>query len=132
MASATLSPYKDSATTVVFKLVSSSSTGSTYQVEGRDIATPMQIQIVKKLTNPSASANDHVQVRISRTDRNATSGKLATMQVLLDISIPKDTSILNQVIQKEILGMTCSLLRDATANAATNANVTALIGGFDL
>lgn len=132
MASTTLAPYKDSTTAVTFKLVNSGSNGATYQVEGRDIATPYQIQVIKKFTNPSASANDHVQIRVSRTERNATTQKLATVQALLDVSIPKDTSILTLTAQKELLAIMCSLLRDATANAATNANIAAIVSGFDL
>jgi len=132
MASNSLTLYYDSATTRTFKLVSSGSSGAEYQVEGRDLATPYSITTTRKKTAPNAAGNDHIQVRVARTERNTSTQKLATMQVLLDISIPKDTSVITIAEQKKLLGECCSLLRDATANAATQANVTALIGGFDL
>jgi len=132
MASNQLTPYYDSASTTTFKLVSSGNTGAEYQVEGRDLAAPYVVQIIRKKTAQNATGNDHVQIRVARTERNASTQKLATAQVMLDVSIPKDTSVITQTEQKKLLAILCSLLRDATANAATQANIAALVGGFDL
>lgn len=132
MASSSISPYRNSANTVVFQLVSTTATGAKYIVSGRDIACPYSIDINRKLTQSSATGNDHVQIRVARVERNATTQKLATCQAVVDISLPKDTSILTAAIQTELLNVMTSVFRDATASAATNANITALIEGRDL
>jgi len=132
MASATLSPYKSSAGTQAFVLTSTSATGARYQVSGREIACPYVVEIQRKLTASGASTNDHVTVRIARTERNATTSKLATCQALLDISIPKDQSIIGATMQKEILSVLASLLNESTVMEATTVAMTALIEGRDL
>lgn len=132
MASSTLTPYRNSANQVTFDLVTQSKDGATYKVAARDLATPHVVDIQRKLTSASATGNDHVLLRLARTERNATTGKLATLQVLVDISIPKDTSILTQTIQKEAIALMSSLLNDEVAIAATTVNAAALIAGGDL
>lgn len=132
MASATLAPYKDNTSAVTFVLVSSGTSGSTYKVDSRDLACPYLIEIKRELTSGNATGNDHVKLRIARTERNATTTKLATMQVLVDVSIPKDTSILTITEQKYVLGVVASLINDCTVNAATTANRGKIVGGQDL
>lgn len=132
MASSSLTPYKDNTNQVTFALVSQSANGATYKVAGRDLATPYLVEVQRKLTNPGATGNDHIVLRAARVERNVDTSKLATAQVLVDVSIPKDTSILDQTAQLELLAISSSLLNDATAMAATTANRSALIGGSDL
>lgn len=132
MASASLTPYDDSSSQVTFNLVSQSATGATYKVASRDLATPFMVEITRKLTAPSASSNDHIVVRVARVERNADTGKLATLQCLVDVSIPKDTSILDSTAQLELLGVVGSLLNDSTAMEATTVARTAIIEGRDL
>jgi hypothetical protein len=132
MASSSLTPYRNNSDQVTFQLVSTSSEGSSYRVSGRDLSSPHVVDIKRKLTSGNSTANDHISVRVARTERNASTSKLATMQVLLDISIPKDTSILTSTVQAEQLAIAASLLNEATAMEATTANITALIEGRDL
>lgn len=132
MPSSTISPKYGDTETTVFTLVSSSATGSKYQVSGRDLATPKGIEITRRLTQPSAQANDHIQLRIFHTERNATTMKLATAQVLVDISCPKDTSILTQAVQAQLLGCLSSILNDYAAVEDDRATNTALLSGMDL
>lgn len=132
MASATLTPYRNNANQVTFSLVSTSADQTTYKVSGNPLSEPHLVEITRKLTNSNSASNDHVQVRIARVERNATTGKLATMQVLCDISLPKDDSILTATVQKEQLAILASLFNEATAMEATTANITALIEGRDL
>jgi hypothetical protein len=132
MATATLTPYKDDSNQVTFNLVSSHEFGAKYMVSGRAISKPYTVEIVRKFTSPSAAGNDRVIVRISRTEAHATTGKLATCVAKLEISIPKDDSVLTSTVQTEIVSILASLCNEATAMEATTANITALIEGRDL
>lgn len=132
MASSTLNPYKDNTNHVLFSLASTSATGAKYLVSGRSMSLPYICEITRKVTPANSTSNDHVTVRLARSEANATSGKLATAQVTLDISIPKDQSVLTAAVQKEIVSVLASILNEAAAMQATNANITALIEGRDL
>lgn len=132
MASSSLTPYKNSTEQETFSLVSTSGSGAKYMVSGRSLANPFVIECQRKLTPATASGNDHVVLRLARTESNATTSKLATCQVLVDVSIPKDTSVLTATVQKELVALAASLLNEATAMEATNANITALVEGRDL
>lgn len=130
MASSSLTPYKDNTNQVTFSLVSTSADKTAFKVSGRSIACPYTIELSRKLS--TGKTNDHVQVRVAITERNTTTSVLATGQVLLDISIPKDQSIITNTVMTEVLGVLASLLDQATANNASSANRTALIEGRDL
>lgn len=131
MASSTLTLYCTNAVTKVFTLVGVLADGARYMVSGRAIACPFVTEIKRKF-NPNGTGNDHVGIRIARTEQNTTSGKLATCQVLLDISIPKDQSVLTPAVQKEILALLASALNENAAVASTTVNASALIEGRDL
>jgi len=132
MATATLTPYIDNTTQVSFNLVSSTPNGARWLASGRSISEPYGFELVRKIGPSSASANDHVVAHVIRTDRNATTGKFATMRVSLDCSIPKDVSIITPTVQKNLVAVMVSLMNEATANAATTVNRTAFIEGRDL
>jgi hypothetical protein len=132
MSSSTLTAYENSSDTQVFSLASENQNGARYLAADRDIAAPYVVDVVRKLTAPNATGNDHVTLRVAKTERNGDTGKLATMQVLVDISIPKDTSVLTQTIQKEVVSVACSLLNEATAMEATSVNIGKLISGLNL
>lgn len=132
MASASLAPYKSNSATETFTSVGPIEGGYLFKVSGRGLATPYLIEVKRKFTSGSSASNDHTVLRIARTERNTTTGKLATAQVLVDISIPKDTSILTAAVLKEMLAVLSSLLNECTAMEATNAKITALVEGYDL
>jgi len=132
MASSTLTAYRDGSDTVVFTLVSTSATGAVWTVSGRSLSAPYSISIDRKINSSGAMANDHVILRISETELNATTGKPATLAATLDISIPKDQSILTPTVQKYLLKRLASLLNDQSATAATFVSAVALIEGRDL
>lgn len=131
MASQTLTLYRNNTNTQVFNLVSATSDGARYMASGRAIACPFVVETKRKL-NLNGTGNDHVSLRIARTEQNATTGKLATDQLLLDISIAKDQSILTPTVQKELVALMASALNEAAAVASTTVNATALIEGRDL
>lgn len=132
MASSSLNPFISSAAQQLFSLVATTSNGCEFRAGGRDISLPYAVIIQRKLSAPTSLSNDHVYLRARRTERNVTTGKLATAQVQLDISIPKDTSILTQTVLKQMISALASLLNEATAMEATTANMTALVEGRDL
>lgn len=132
MASASLTPYYNGANQVTFALVTQGSNGATYRQAGRDLALPYAIEIQRKLTSGNSNANDTVNVTIRRVERNADTGKLATLKVSCEVSIPKDTSTLNSAAQLEIVGLISSLLNDSSVMAGTTVARTAIIEGRDL
>lgn len=132
MASSTLVPYVNNSTTQSFSLVSTSSAGAKWMVTGRAIGVPYTIEVIRKLSPSTSTTNDHIQLRIARTEQNATSAKLATMQLLLDISIPKDASVITATEQKKLLSILASLFNESTAMEATNVAITSLIEGRDI
>jgi len=132
MASNSLTPYTTNAATQSFALVSTSSAATKWAVSGREIGLPYVIELQRKLTAPGASANDHIVIRIARTERNTATTKLATMQILTDVSIPKDATVITQTEQKKLLSILASLLNECTAMEATTANIACVIEGRDL
>lgn len=132
MATATLSPYKNNTTTQSFVLQQTSEKKTTWIVSGRSISAPYSLSVERKPANANSPSNDHVILRATRMEMNSTTGKLATLQVTLDISIPKDQAVLTPAVQKELLSVVASSLNESTAMEATSANITALIEGRDL
>lgn len=100
-------------------------------VAGRALGAPFEVEQVRKV-NASSLSNDHSIIRLTRKEANVATGKLATLQVTVDVSIPKDVTILTPTEQKKAISLICSLLNESTAMEATNANITAIIEGRDL
>lgn len=132
MATATLSPKYLGALSDAFELVSTSKDSSLYRMAGRSLATPFTLEISRKIGPNGASANDHVIVRIVRVDRNATTQKLATASVTLDVSIPRDTTATAAADVVAMMGTMASLINDCSDLAATTTNRTKLVNGRDL
>lgn len=130
MASSSIIPYINNTQTVTFSQVASSVEKTVYKVAGRPLATPYQLELARKLV--SGSKNDHITVRLSRVEQNINTAQLATGQILVDISVPKDQSILTPDILKEMLGVIASLCNDNAALAATSNSRAALVDGRDL
>lgn len=131
MASSTLNPFVDNTNHQLVTLKSSTQTGSIWMVSGRNISLPFEVQTDRKV-NPNALSNDHSIIRLTRKEANATSGKLATFQCTIDVSIPKDCTVITLAEQKKAVAMLISLLNESTAMEATNASITAILEGRDL
>lgn len=132
MASSSLTLYKNNTQTQVFDLQQTSAMMTKWIASGRSLSTPYFISVERKLANANSSSNDHIILRAGRTEANASTAKLATSLVTLDVSVPKDQSILTPTVQKELLSLVASALNEATAMEATSANITKLIEGRDL
>jgi len=130
MASSSVTLYKSNAATVVFSLVSSSVDKTVWKVAGRALSNPFTLELTRKLA--SGTKNDHIVVRLARVEPNATTAQKATAQVLVDISVPKDQSVLTAAIISELCGLLSSALNDGTALAATSANRDAIADGRDI
>lgn len=128
MPASTVTLYKNNTQTVAFALVSSSANQCRWIVSGRSLAAPFELISTVKAA-PQGAQNDVVEYQISRKEVNVTTGKLATLNVKVSISIPKDQSILTPSLQVEQLSLLASLLIDAAATGATSANRTAMIEG---
>lgn len=132
MATETITAYEANAGTKSFVLANTNSVKTSWIVSGRAIALPYSLSVERKLSQPNSPSNDHVILRVGRVEQNATTGKLATFQATLDISIPKDQSVLSPAEQKKAISLLASILNENTAMEATNANITKLIEGRDL
>lgn len=131
MASQTILAAINSTTQISFDLASTTSDGARYMKAGRPLSCPFVVEIKRKL-NPNGSGNDHVGLRVARTEQNLTTGKLATDQVLVDVSLSKDQSILTPTVKLEILAIVASLLNDGENTVGTTTNRSAVIEGRDL
>lgn len=131
MASATVTLYKSTSGTVEFSLVTTGKEQTTYRVAGRSLATPLSLEITRKIGPSGASANDHVIVKLTQVERNETSQKLATASATLDISIPRDTTAVSTTKVIELLGMMSSMLNEG-ATIPYALNRTALVDGRDV
>jgi len=132
MASATLQAYYDATLSETYSLVSSTANGSKWILPGQPIGCQKTIEIVRSLTPSGAMANDHVKVIMTNHGRNTTTGKIATSSISMDISIPKDQSILTETLMKQDLKELSSLLNDSRAGGATYNNALSLIRGTDI
>jgi len=132
MATSIIYPHKNYAVTEAFNLTSVGADGATYKVAGRALACPYSIEMKRKLTPSTSAGNDHLTIRIARVERNTTNLKLATGQVLIDISIPKDTSIIGTTAQTELLRIASSLLDDYGTGDNSSANIAQILSGGDL
>lgn len=132
MATETLTAYKDNTTTNSFLLQQTSAAKTVWIYPGRAISAPYSISVERKLTNGNSPSNDHVILRISRIETNVSTGKPATFQASLDLSIPKDQSIHTPSEMKNVVAVLASLLNEGTAMEATSANRTKLLEGRDL
>lgn len=130
MASSSLTLYSSNSTSQAFALVSSSVDKTVWKVAGRPLSTPIELEFTRRLTN--GSKNDHLVLRLSQKEQNASTAQLATGQILVDISVPKDQSIITPAVLVGLLGMVSSLLNDASALATTSANRTAIVDGRDV
>lgn len=124
--------YGDSSSSLAFPLVSTSATGSTWRVASRGIGIPYSVTTQRKLGAPGALSNDKVTVQLKRVENNATTGKPATFVATLDLSIPRDTSIITLTEQARMVKFLTCIGWDNAAGAATVANATALLTGGDL
>lgn len=127
MASSTLTLYRDNTNTTAFALVSTSDGSARWISSGRALATPFQVS--QRIKVSKGAGNDEVYFTVSRTEANASTGKLATALAEIRVSIPKDQTILTPTLQKELLALCASAINDAAALGATLANRTALIEG---
>lgn len=132
MATETITAYEASTGTKSFLLRQTSATKTEWIISGRAISAPFNLILERKPSNNNSPSNDHVLLRVSRMEPNATTGKLATFQATLDLSIPKDQSILSPAEQKKVISLLASILNEGTAMEATSANITKLIEGRDL
>jgi len=126
-----LTPYINNASTTTFVKAYDTTTGVVYLTSGRPIAQPFGLEIVRKHTPPSSPGNDQVQLRLRRVEQNATTGKLASFNVTLSISIPKDQTILTPTVMKQSVSAVASLLNESTAMEATNTFITKLLEGMN-
>jgi len=132
MASSTLATYYDATNHTDFALVTTGATGGKWAVAGRSLSEPYSLEIQRKIGPAGALANDHIVLRLIRTDKNATTGKPATYSITMDISVPKDNSILTETVQKYILKQFGSVINDCAAMVGTYTNAVALLEGRDL
>lgn len=134
MSSTSLVPHYTGSTVKTFVLASENASGAKWLVSGRPLANPESIELVRKVGQPGAAGNDHVILRLVKAETNATSLKIATGVVTLDISIPRDTVAVTATMINDMLGALISLLDECSDTTATasRAKIIALISGASL
>jgi len=134
MASASISPKYDASTVQAFALQGSTSSGSKWLVASRALAKPFSFEILRKLAPAGSNVNDHVIVRVTRTEISATTLKPVTGLVSLDISIPRDSVAITPVYMADLIAIMASAINDyaAVQTGASRVNANALLSGIDL
>jgi len=132
MPSSSLVPYQSNSVSMSFTLQSSFASGARWLVTARPLANPYCVELNRKIAPPNSMANDHVILRVSRTDANSVTSKPVTGSATLDISIPRDVGTITLDEMKAVVGLLSSLLNDCTALAATDVNRSTLLNGLDL
>jgi hypothetical protein len=131
MATQTLTPYINNTQQITLTLASTGAEGSNWMVSGRDMSLPYRLEIRRKAVNPNSKGNDRVSLRLARSERNVTTGLLATGSISMTVSVPKDSATITQTHVKEMVAAIASLLDNCTAQEATNPNIAALVEGRD-
>jgi hypothetical protein len=126
MASSTLTLYKDNTTTEAFALVTTSENAAKWIKSGRALATPYSAS--QKVKINKGVSNDESYFSITRTEANATTGKLATCVCDIRVSIPKDQTILTPTVQAEIISCAVSAAINAAATGANTSRLTIIEG----
>jgi len=134
MATATLTPYYSSAAQQTFTLASQGSDKVTWRdpAASRSLARPYIVELTRKLGQQNSKANDHVTLKISRSESAVSTGLPVTGFVSLDISIPRDNTSISAANMQSMLGILGSLLFNSTATPATLTNIASLVNGSDL
>jgi len=132
MASASITTYKNNTQTYVYTLVSQSADTTVWKIANRTLGEPMTLSLQRKVGPTGSKTNDHIILRSSRTDKNATTGLPATCSITLDVSIPRDNSIITAQAQTDLLQSVASIINEYAANAATQVNAGKIVGATDL
>jgi len=131
MPSSTLDLYNTSTAHSVFYLAQTGAGGTVWSLSGRTLSEPCSVSLQKKIAPAGSSANDHVIVRVAEIARNTTTAKLATGSVTMDISVPKDTSIIGNTAMTNLIKWLSGIIQGGVVSD-TVTNVTALLEGRDL
>jgi len=134
MASSSVTLYHGDTENRVYALTQTSANKTEFRVAGLALAEPQMLTIERKIQPGNSKSNDQIIVTVSQVSRNTTSGLLATGKVSVNISVPRDNSIITQTVMSQLckqigslFGNNCAAL---SADAATSA--LALLGGSDL
>jgi len=132
MASNTLTAYETATATKTFNLVTTSKEQTVWRASGRSLGQPYEVQIVRKIGNAGQKTNDNVQLRVLKTELDPATGLVATAHATLNISVPRNASLIPGAQIVQMMSVVASLLNDGTAVPSTSANKTALVEGRDL
>lgn len=134
MSSSSLAPKYSEANVTTFALVSENAAGAKWLVASRPLANPQSIEVIRKIGNQNSNANDHVILRSVRSETNATTGKVATAVVSVDISIPRDTATVTQLMINRMIGELVSLLNgfSSTELETSRSEIISLLSGGTL
>jgi hypothetical protein len=133
MASATLTPYKSSAAQETFTLASQGLDSVLWRntAGSRPLNKPYTVTLQRKIGPQGSKSNDHVILKVLRSETDATTGLPVTGSAALDISIPRNSTLALSSMG-EVVACLASLLVNSTAVPATLTNILALAGGTDL
>jgi len=122
MASATITVVDKAGANVVYSLVGQTSNGALYKVATRSLNVPKTLEFQFSLGQPGSLGNDKVVVILKDSAANATTGLVKTLQVRMEISIPRDAAITTAMVEDNICHWQ-SLAADAIAEVLADAMV---------
>lgn len=107
---------------VVFTLSGQSSDGALYKVATRSLSLPETLQFQYQLGSPGSLGNDKLIVTIADTTQNATTAKIVTTRLRMEVSVPRDAAATATTVN-DLMAILASLLSDARLQNITAAVV---------
>lgn len=93
MASATIVVVDKAGANQTFSLVGQTSNGALYKDATRALSVPRTLEFQFALGAPGSLGNDKISVIIKNSAANAVTGLVKTLQLKLEISVPRDAAI---------------------------------------
>jgi len=122
MASATHVVHTKADADETFTLASTTSTGAIYKVASRALSVPKTLEFKFELGNPGSLGNDKLSVIFRDSAANSTTGLVKTLQVKMEVSVPRDAAITTAMVEDNICHL-ANLLADAVAENIADAIV---------
>ncbi len=122
MASATIVLKDKADANITYSLVGQTANGASYKDATRALSTPRTLDFQFVLGNPGSLGNDKLIVTLKNSAANADTGLVKTLQLKIEISIPRDSAITTAMVE-DIICQLQALCVDANAEILADAMV---------
>ncbi len=122
MASATITLKDKADANIVYSLVGQTANGASYKDATRALSVPRTLDFQYVLGNPGSLGNDKLVITLKNSAANADTGLVKTLQLKIEISVPRDSAITTAMVE-DIICQLQALSVDANAEIIADAMV---------